>query len=510
MKTILHRLSLFLIIVLLFALPAKSEMLFSGNTAISRSDNVLDLFFSTTDVEVIKSYVVGKGTLPEGGKGRRHGQVEVYGQGRFFTVTGQTIMEDRMLRDCTEEITAVISRFIDQPQSTAKKQVSANVKASASVPSDKALLKRAFQSKNGERLNALWNGRWQENYASQSEADLALCSMLSFWAGRDFERVDRLFRQSGLYRAEKWDEVHGVATYGQMTINKALDGLTTSDDAAGHNPCYERYTQAYASVDGYSSVNGKLLAEIVGNGGEITTRTLANFSCLITEEVTSDDGIEAQKSFALEGITQSGAPLPSAQIPAARFANMAWSMETWGADAIIHPGTSIKDKVRYEAGVLSDMQPYWAQGVEIIFDHSEGQRQAIAEEQPVDMFLNALAEMNAVGTILIGNIQNGATDELSDDRRIGYADADYIYLLPGVTYAAVQRHFQSQGNTFPIGKSQLWNRLVEAGIAEGQGKNTTRTKHIPGVGSQRAVWIRKSAVPELFDGTHDATRRLPF
>ena len=39
-------------------------------------------------------------------------------------------------------------------------------------------------------------------YASQSEADLALCSHLAFWTGRTRARIDRLFRSSGLYREE--------------------------------------------------------------------------------------------------------------------------------------------------------------------------------------------------------------------------------------------------------------------------------------------------------------------
>src|SRR5439155_15578492 len=70
----------------------------------------------------------------------------------------------------------------------------------------------------------LWSGDTSE-YGSQSEAELALCSMLTFWTGPDPERIDRLFRRSALYR-EKWDEPHysDGRTYGEGTIAKALDG----------------------------------------------------------------------------------------------------------------------------------------------------------------------------------------------------------------------------------------------------------------------------------------------
>jgi hypothetical protein len=42
---------------------------------------------------------------------------------------------------------------------------------------------------------------------SQSEADLALFGLLAFYTS-DAAQLDRLFRQSALYR-EKWDEWHG-------------------------------------------------------------------------------------------------------------------------------------------------------------------------------------------------------------------------------------------------------------------------------------------------------------
>jgi putative DNA primase/helicase len=39
---------------------------------------------------------------------------------------------------------------------------------------------------------------------SHSEADMALCAILAFWCRGDMQQMDRLFRQSGLYR-EKWE-----------------------------------------------------------------------------------------------------------------------------------------------------------------------------------------------------------------------------------------------------------------------------------------------------------------
>ncbi len=46
--------------------------------------------------------------------------------------------------------------------------------------------------------------------------------MLAFWTACDFEQMDRIFRTSGLMR-NKWNEMHGINTYGDMTITKAID-----------------------------------------------------------------------------------------------------------------------------------------------------------------------------------------------------------------------------------------------------------------------------------------------
>jgi primase-polymerase (primpol)-like protein len=55
-----------------------------------------------------------------------------------------------------------------------------------------------------------------------SEADAALCSMLAFWTGRDPQRIDNLFRQSGLCR-EKWTRRED---YRRRTIEHALRNRT--------------------------------------------------------------------------------------------------------------------------------------------------------------------------------------------------------------------------------------------------------------------------------------------
>jgi putative DNA primase/helicase len=88
---------------------------------------------------------------------------------------------------------------------------------------DQKLIEKALAASNGDKFQRLYNGD-TSGYESQSEADLAFCNSLAFYSNRDQAQMDRIFRSSRLMR-EKWDKVHNGAgdTYGQMTIQKAID-----------------------------------------------------------------------------------------------------------------------------------------------------------------------------------------------------------------------------------------------------------------------------------------------
>jgi hypothetical protein len=100
---------------------------------------------------------------------------------------------------------------------------------------DEELLDRAMNSKRGAVIEALYDGRdelWSgrdSRYPSQSEADMGLCFYLGFWTGGDPERMDRLFRNSGMYRG-KWDRVHFAngATYGEFVSRERCSQSPTT------------------------------------------------------------------------------------------------------------------------------------------------------------------------------------------------------------------------------------------------------------------------------------------
>lgn len=160
--------------------------------------------------------VIHKGTLPV--DGRRRGPVEVYQNRRYITVTGRRFPgTPSTIEKRQDECMAVFYEYFPQEDKPA-----ATFQEGAVYPlEDWELIAKAHEAENGETFRRLWAGD-TSGYPSASEADLALCNLLAFWAGGDPERIDRLFRQSGLYR-EKWER----ADYRERTIAKALAGTAT-------------------------------------------------------------------------------------------------------------------------------------------------------------------------------------------------------------------------------------------------------------------------------------------
>lgn len=189
-------------------------------------------------------HIICKGILPVGA--RRKGHIEMYDSARFFALTGNVIKDDYEIVDRTKEIKELHEKYIEPKVVTPivpqggyvfKKEYSGN-KVVANL-TDKQVLDKAMESKNGALFNCLYYGQWEGlNYPSQSEADASFCSLLAFWCGKRGEQIDRIFRNSGLMRS-KWDEKRGALTYGEKTINEAInkckDVYMVNDNATNIN-----------------------------------------------------------------------------------------------------------------------------------------------------------------------------------------------------------------------------------------------------------------------------------
>lgn len=185
--------------------------------------NIISEFISTLQsyTEISQSgkgiHIICRGTLPK--RGRRKGSVEMYEDGRFFVMTGNSCSEYAGISDCTESIKPLHEKYIGggrEPQ--------AKVRPAVSLSSADDIVKAAAGAKNGGKFVALYGGD-TAGYTSSSEADMALCSILAFWTGCDASKMDVIFRSSGLMR-EKWDRPQSGSTYGALTIQKAIAGCS--------------------------------------------------------------------------------------------------------------------------------------------------------------------------------------------------------------------------------------------------------------------------------------------
>jgi primase-polymerase (primpol)-like protein len=140
-----------------------------------------------------------KGTLPNGIRGKKKGNIEVYSASRYLTVTGHRLKNAPLTIESRQaEIDWLFQKFFTEPKKAKPKPSAGN---GAWNGSDDELLLKTFVAENGDKVQRLFDGDISD-YASQSEADLGLCSLLGFWA-QDESQLDRLFRRSALMR-DKW------------------------------------------------------------------------------------------------------------------------------------------------------------------------------------------------------------------------------------------------------------------------------------------------------------------
>ena len=254
---------------------------------------ILDKYPSYTEISPSGAglHIFYRGVMP--GKGNKNSVtgVEMYASARYFTMTGNRLEgTPEVITDGAQALPWIHENYIARKQARKRKAKKA---ARRVVLTDEQVLEKARAAQNAEDFTALWEGRWQEKFASQSEADLALCCALAFWTGRDREQMDRLFRQSALFR-EKWDKVHHAdgATYGEETLEQAV----------------QRTEQVYSPGGelGVFEANGRYMRERGENVHPLTNFVLHPLEMLVAEEeaqMTCDAATMYGETFRLTFMT---------------------------------------------------------------------------------------------------------------------------------------------------------------------------------------------------------------
>jgi putative DNA primase/helicase len=155
--------------------------------------------------------------------GKHKGSIEIYQERKWLTVTGQTIV------DSAEDINnaqAAIEEFRAQYFTPYFEVDTSSLPKTNVIFTDEEIVANLEKWPNTERQETFKHYFYKGETTDHSSDDFDLCCMIRYWVQEE-EQIDRIFRKSALMR-NKWDEMRGSITYGQMTIRNAL-GCRTAD-----------------------------------------------------------------------------------------------------------------------------------------------------------------------------------------------------------------------------------------------------------------------------------------
>lgn len=204
-------------------------------------------------------HIIAKGKIPLRGPGTGKKVpsigLEVYRHTRYFTFTGDSI-NNHPVEESTENLKVLFQKYIEKKGvPAAPKTPYVSRKSNISILSDAELWERMFDSKSGAAIKDLFQGMLING--DHSSTDMALCNHLAFWTDKDAAKMDSMFRESALIR-DKWDKPHSSdgRTYGEMTIEKAIESTHSSVSDYNRSSDYNRKNDVHYLVNEQVETNG--------------------------------------------------------------------------------------------------------------------------------------------------------------------------------------------------------------------------------------------------------------
>ncbi len=184
---------------------------------IARFDSYTEVSPSGTGIRIFLA-----GVLPQGRRKETKRGIEMYSEGRFLTITGNTIGSGNGLTDGSEELAKWHAEVF--PTKAAIRKTTAPISLSMD---DEKIIELARNASNGVKFAALYD-HGSGNHGSGSEADFALLGHLKYYT-QDTAQLERLWRASAVWREEKPGK---RPDYVQRTIAAALETVTATYDPA--------------------------------------------------------------------------------------------------------------------------------------------------------------------------------------------------------------------------------------------------------------------------------------
>jgi len=157
--------------------------------------------------------------------------VEIYKSGRYFTITGDIVSENKILNDCTPSLRKLLfnaKKMVGIEPKSATPTIQKIIKEIIAAPvPDEELMPVILKI---ETARDLFDGIYAPKFPSPSEADGALLTILAKYCNGNADQMERLFKTSKLYSQDeakqaKFDAIRG----GGLTF---LEGQVQS--AIGH------------------------------------------------------------------------------------------------------------------------------------------------------------------------------------------------------------------------------------------------------------------------------------
>ena len=141
----------------------------------------------------------------------KDGEMEFYQKAHFIAMTGDDYGGTELKSFDEPQIKKIIESKCEKR--TPLEGKGAGIEGLSRL-SDREVVERAENGKEGQRFKSLYDGQDIKN--DHSRSDMALMNALAFWCNGDKEQMLRIFATSGLYRPEKSDN------YYECTVIKAI------------------------------------------------------------------------------------------------------------------------------------------------------------------------------------------------------------------------------------------------------------------------------------------------